>query len=283
MGKIAQMAKMNKGVRKAYLKNKQRESWRRADLEQDKHAQGAKGLKSSAIYARQSSGTWTHGRKRQFDAATSALHQYFGVSRGQGVKGLKSPKKISEIKSGSLPLDKRKVLMDLLDDPAVQTIGVENLRAISRKMVYGEMIYEKMKEKGKRIVAKDMPDIFHPNPHPQQAYARRSVLNAQEYERDSIFYRTSNALQDKYLEELKKGDRMRVTQEGECKINGRKSLLEECKPSAALRKKLATQCRARAKGKFGWRLLAVKLSKMLKLKTIMTHETARRTSSVLLG
>ena len=270
-----------KGVIKAHLKKK-RVSWRRADF-QEKNVKGVKGLKKSANYARQSSGTWTHGRKRQFDAALSALQEHFGVSKGQGVKGRMSPRKVSEIKSGSLPLEKRKVLMDLLDDPAVQTIGVENLRAISRKMVYGEMIYEKMKSKGKRIVPKDMPDIFHPNPHPQQAYARRSVLNAQEYERDSIYYRTSNALHAKYQEELQKGDRMRVTQEGECKINGRKTLLEKKKPSAALRKKLATQCRARAKGKFGWRVLAVNLSKMLKLKKVMTHETARRTSCVLLG
>ena len=50
-----------------------------------------------------------------------------------------------------------------------------------------------------------------------------------------------------------------------------------------MRKKLATQCRARAKGTFGWRVLAVKLSKLLKIKEVMTHETARRTSSVLLG
>jgi len=109
------------------------------------------------------------------------------------------------------------------------------------------------------------------------------VLNAQEFEVDSIYYRTSKALQAKLLEELQKGDCMKKNQEGECKINGRLSLLEKHKPSPALHKKLTTQCRARAKGKFGWRVLAITLSKMLKLKTIMTHETARRTSSVLLG
>jgi hypothetical protein len=46
--------------------------------------------------------------------------------------------------------------MELLDDTAVQTIGVENLRAISRKMVYGENIYERMKKNGKRIIPQDM-------------------------------------------------------------------------------------------------------------------------------
>ena len=115
----------------------------------------------------------------------------------------------------------------------------------------------------------------------KRAYSRRAVLNAQEFEKDSIYYRTSKALCAKKEEMLAKGEKMRKTQDGDAKINGRLSVLEMMKPSASLRKKLATQCRRRSKGKFGWRTLASKLSTLLRLEKPMSHEAARRLSATL--
>ena len=234
--------------------------------------------KKVVLYARQSSGsTWTHGRKRQFDAGAAAIKSYMAENN---VKKFKT-RRVGEIKNGSLPLDKRDTLMSLLLDPDVDVIGVENLRAISRSTLRGEQFYEIMTANNKKIIPYDMPDCFDPNPHPSQAYSRRSVLNAQEFEKDSIVYRTSNALNAKLQQEKKKGKRMREGQSGGAKVNGRMSLLEAISPPASTKKKLATACRQRAKGKFGWRTLAAKMSKLLMLEEEMTHETARRTSQVL--
>lgn len=221
--------------------------------------------------------TWTHGKKRQFEAGEQALKDFFA---SQGVKKY-AVDKVGEIKSGSLPLHKRNLLMDLLTDPKVHAIGVENTRALSRRMLYGELIYEISKVLNKRIIPRDMPGIFDHNPHPNQAYPRRAVLNAQEFEKDSIYHRTSKALCAKKEEMLERGDKMRKTQDGDAKVNGRLSVLEMTKPSASLRKKLVTQCQRRSKGKFGWRTLASKLSTLLDLEKPISHEAARRLSASL--
>ena len=170
----------------------------------------------------------------------------------------------------------------MVTNPKVDAIGVENLRAVSWKMLYGELIYELAEAHGKRIVPRDMPDIFDLNPHPNQSYSRRAVLNAQEFEKDSIWWRTSHALIDKLAVERKKGDKARLTQEGDAKVNGRLSFLEEKRLSASTRNQMITQCKRHKAGKFGWRTLAKKLSEILKLVKEMSHEAARRTSTVLL-
>ena len=72
--------------------------------------------KKVVLYARQSSGsTWTHGRKRQFDAGAAAIKSYMAENN---VKKFKT-RRVGEIKNGSLPLDKRDTLMSLLLDPDV--------------------------------------------------------------------------------------------------------------------------------------------------------------------
>ena len=104
-----------------------------------KHIVKSKQMFRGVAYARQSSGsTWTHGRKRQHDAGLQALKDHFG-SMGAAKMDLN---KVGEIKSGSLPLHKRQTLVDLIKDPTVDAIGVENLRAVSRKMLYGELFYD---------------------------------------------------------------------------------------------------------------------------------------------
>jgi len=50
--------------------------------------------------------------------------------------------------------------------------------------------------------------------------------------------------------EKKKGKRMRRGQSGAAKVDGRMTLLEAISPPASTKKKLATACRQRAKGKF---------------------------------
>ena len=91
---------------------------------------------------------------------------------------------------------------------------------------------------------------------------------------------TSRALIDKLAVERKKGDKARRTQEGDAKVNGHLSILEEKRPSASIRNQMITQCKRHKAGKFGWRTLAKKLSEILKLDKEMSHEAARCTSTV---
>jgi len=70
-----------------------------------------------------------------------------------------------------------------------------------------------------------------------------------------------------------------VTQQGDAKLQGRKSYLEQVAPSAVALRKIKEAVAKRDEGKCGWRTLATDISKILKLSTPMSHETARRVAA----
>jgi DNA invertase Pin-like site-specific DNA recombinase len=265
------------GPRKAKTANKILKAWRT-----DKTQTKDKPHKPVAVcYARQSSGSsWTHGKKRQMEASLAALKKY------QKAAATKMPvRKVAEIISGSLPFERRRTLTELLEDPSVKVIAVESLRALARKTMVGEEIHQKAILHKKTIIPADMPDAFslEVSSMASNALSRRCVLAAQEYEKDQIVYRTQNAIKAKRAEEAKKGGKMRKTQKGKPKVNGRKNILEECKATKRQHNNSLTLCQQRAQGKFGWRVLAARLSQVLKLKKDMTHEAARRNSALLIS
>jgi hypothetical protein len=135
--------------------------------------------------------------------------------------------------------------------------------------------------KGSRS-AKTWSPMSNPHSKASNSLSRRCVLAAQEYERDQIVYRTQNALKAKREEEAKKGAKMRRTQDGTPKVNGRQSILEECKATKMQHNTCLSLCQQREQGKFGWRMLAIELSRVLKLEKDMTHEAARRNSCLLM-
>jgi DNA invertase Pin-like site-specific DNA recombinase len=234
----------------------------------------------AVCYARQSSGSsWTHGKKRQMEASMAALKKY------QQTHATRMPvKKVAEIISGSLPFERRRTLTELLEDPSVKVIAVESLRALARKTIVAEEIHQKAILYKKTIIPADMPNAFslEKNAMASNDLSRRCVLAAVEYEKDMIVYRTQRALTEMRAEEATKGAKMRYTQKGTPKVNGRKSILEQCKATKKQHNTSLMLCQLREKGKFGWRVLAVELSRVLKLKKDMTHEAARRNSSLLM-
>jgi hypothetical protein len=82
--------------------------------------------------------------------------------------------------------------------------------------------------------------------------------------------------------EEKKGGKMRTTQVGQAKVNGRKSTLEKHKLTETQRKKRVALIKQHKKKEYGWRTLASKMSTVMKLSSPMSHEAARRNSKVLL-
>jgi hypothetical protein len=213
------------------------------------------------------------------EASLTALKKY------QKANATKMPvSRVAEIISGSLPFERRRTLMELLEDPSVKVIAVESLRALARKTMVGEEIHQKAILHKKTIIPADMPDAFslERSSMASNALSRRCVLAAQEYERDQIEYRIQNALKSLRVEEGQKGAKMRTTQKGTPKVNGRKNILEECKATKKQYNTSLALCQQREKGKIGWRVLAVKLSRVLKMKKDMTHEAARRNSGLLM-
>jgi hypothetical protein len=272
VSRSATVSRSAKGSRSAKVgSNKILKTWR-TDKTQKKDV--------AVCYARQSSGSsWTHGQKRQMEASLAGLKKY------QKANATKMPvKKVAEIISGSLPFTRRRTLAELLVDPSVKIIAVESLRALSRSTMVAEEIHQAAILHGKTIIPADMPDAFSLNRDAMASnnLSRRCVGAAQEYEKDQIVYRTQNAIKAMRVEEGKKGVEMRRTQNGTPKVNGRQNILEKCKATKKQHNTCLALCKQHKQGKFGWRVLAVELSRVLKLKKEMTHEAARRNSNLLM-
>ena len=56
-------------------------------------------------------------------------------------------------------------------------------------------------------------------------------------------------------------------------MKGSKSYIDKLMSTAKVQKQILTLGERRAKGEFGWRPMAVKVTKLLKLKEPLTHET----------
>lgn len=232
-----------------------------------------KNMNKVAIYTRTSSKTNMKGdsSRRQIQAGLAAL-------KSSGVKPSKSLQKVTECISGMLPLNKKKKLQALLDGKTSH-IFVESLRALGRKASGIEEIYEKAKETNTCIVVADLPPaLFTASASPAENFQRRIMAAVQEFERDTIVNRLQQGLRAKAEQLAKAGMNPK-------KVNGRKSHLEKRMAQKGITKgqlkSLSTLCRARKRGDFGWRALAPKLSKILKLKKPMGKDAAMTLSKEL--
>lgn len=197
---------------------------------------------------------------RQWLAASKALSQIGLTSKGA--------KKVKDIISGGVPLAQRTKLLTLLN--TVTDIYVESSRALSRKSVVGEELFELARAKGVNIVCSDFPTLFNPNATPIESFMRKVVLAMNELERDIVVSRLQSGLESKKKTSTKK------TQCGKVKVNGRRSWLERLQPGASTINKIKRMAGERAKGKFGWRTLAKQISTLLKIKKNLSPETTRR-------
>lgn len=150
-------------------------------------------------------------------------------------KKVGQPKMVSEVISGSLALEQRKMLQKLLTG-APKQVFVESARAIARNALVGEQAYQLAKQHAVQIIPSDIPNLFTHFPTPGETFMRHVMLAVQELERDMIRERLTAGLQ-KAMETSTK-----VTQKGRTKVNGCKSILEKCRPST----KTLNQMRAAA-------------------------------------
>ena len=131
---------------------------------------------------------------RQWQAASRALTET-GLAR-------KSAQKVKDIISGAVPLAQRTKLMKLLN--TVTDIYVESSRALTRKSVVGEELFELARAKGVNIICSDFPNLFNPNASPIESFMRKVVLAMNELERDMVVSRLQSGLESKKKTSKKK-------------------------------------------------------------------------------
>ena len=237
-----------------------------------------RGVQPGVLHARASSegDKVQRSAARQFQRGTQA-------ATGAG-KNIKLIKKVSEVISGSLPLQQRDTLMNLLSgkipgassvDPRKLLVFVESARAVARDAMVGEQLYLASKASGARIVPADMPNLFSHNPSPAENFIRKIMMSVQELDRDQIIQRCAAGLAAKKLTSK------RITQAGQVKINGSKSILEAKAPSKKNVKAIKFAVRQYQLGNLALRPLACKIGKVLKRK--IHHNTAQRMVSEILA
>lgn len=237
-----------------------------------------KKLPSSVVYVRTSTKTNQHksGVKRGRHAALAAAS-----ARRDKVTDV-----FHEIVSGCAPLEKRKVITDLIERLGSQStpkkvgqkkpvIYCESARDVARDMTIGEALYNMSTALDVQIFPSDTPDLFKHNPNANDKWMRRVLLATAEFEKDRLVHRFQSGLGAARQTSEKK------TQEGGVKVNGRKSKLEELYPKGHMPKDtrvyLSKAFEKQKKGELSWRGVQQKLQNKLKLDSL-TVECVRRVS-----
>ena len=227
--------------------------------------------KKCAIYTRTSSKTNFQGSSthRQIGEAVKTLAQMT-----KSTVAAKDIATVSDCISGMLPVHRRQRLVDIITSGQFKAVFVESTRALSRKASVAEDLAIIANQHGVKLIPGDFPSLFNAD-SPVDCLVRRVMFAVTEFERDMIHKRLMAGLVDKLRKEESKPKAQRnVTQQGDTKVNGRKSHLEKINPSNAVLKQLRVWVKARARGKFGWRVLQTKFEK--KLKVALPLETTRR-------
>ena len=154
---------------------------------------------------------------------------------------------------------------------------VEFVRALARNSMVSEQIYKTSKENNVTIVFQDFPNLFTHSETPVGNFIRKLVCNLQELDRDTLVWRLTHGRSEK------KKTTKAVTQSGRPKVCGSKSYIDKLMPTAKVQKQILTLGEKRAEGEFGWRPMAMKVTRRLKLKEPLTHETVRRMHQELLA
>lgn len=226
---------------------------------------GRKCAKTVAVYTRTSSkaNLGSSSASRQRKAASVTL-----TSLGDQLHN--RVQCVSETISGMVPLDQRVRLKELLNGEKVAKVFVESARAIARSAIVAEEAWQMSKANGVEIIAADLPQLFKHDPNPGETLLRRVMLAVQEFERDMIVMRLAHGLS------RKRATSSRRTQAGTVKVNGSLSILEKTKPTKRQVAALRMHAKKHMEQEFGWRPLAQRFSKVLKLPADMAVETARR-------
>lgn len=223
------------------------------------------------VYARTSS----EGDKVERSAARQ-FNNGARAAKGLG-RNIKVLQKVSEVISGSLPLQHRDTLMSLLSgkipgtttvDPRKLLVFVESARAVARDAMVGEQLYQASKASGVRIIPADMPGLFNHNPSPAENFIRKIMMSVQELDRDQIIQRCAAGL------EAKKLTSTQLTQHGSVKVNGSRSILDAKPLTKQNLKSIKSSIKKYQSGMLALRPLAHEMGKVLRRN--IHHETARR-------
>jgi len=177
---------------------------------------------------------------------------------------------IAETISGMLPLAKREHLVKLIEDPTISEIHVESCRAVARKAVVAEAMWELSKKHKTNIICADYPTLFKHDCSPAESFIRKVVMATTELHRDIAVENLTNGLKDAMRRSKRK------TQKGRVKFNGRKSYLETCPMTKTKKLNLKAVTKRYRANEFGCRELAKKYTTILKIDQTMGHETAKR-------
>lgn len=171
----------------------------------------------------------------------------------------------SEVISGSLSLDQRKVLKDLLSG-SPKRVFVESARAISRNAMG--------KKHGVEFIPSDIPTLFTHHPKPGETFMRHVMLAVQELERDLIVERLLHGL------EKAKASSTRVTQKGAPKVNGCKSIIEKKPPKGPALKSMRAAAMKHRSGHLSCRGLCDVFKKVLKRRTLAVMTALRMAEEI---
>jgi hypothetical protein len=159
---------------------------------------------------------------------------------------------------------------------------VESARAVARNALVAEAIYRRSVASGVEIIPADIPALLKHQPSPGEALMRKVMFAVTEFQRDVAVRNMANGILEKKKRLLAAGS-YEKTQAGKVKVVGTKSILQRTPPSAAQKKALLSLARKWQAGSLALRPLAVKMSRVLKMKKEMGHESARRCAHTLLG
>ena len=180
---------------------------------------------------------------------------------------------IAETISGMLPLAKREHLVKLIEDPTISEVHVESCRAVARKAVVAEAMWELSKKHKTNIICADYPTLFKHDCSPAESFIRKVVMATTELHRDIAVENLTNGLKEAMRRSKRK------TQKGRVKFNGRKSYLELSAMTETKKINLKAVTKRFRANEFGCRELAKKYTTILKIDSTMGHETAKRVAS----
>ena len=152
-------------------------------------------------------------------------------------QSFKVAKSLTEVVSGSLPMDKRKAFTSFLAEcskSGIEEILVESTRAVARDASVAESLFQMSKSLGVKIVPADIPSLYEHSPNPAQKFLRRVMMAYTELEKDLTVQRLQAglALKRQAVTKARKTKQTKIgnkivfrNQRGHAKANGRMSIL----------------------------------------------------------
>ena len=201
-------------------------------------------------------------------------------------KGWTVAKSVAEVISGSLPKDRRATFCKLLQtcqQHGIKRVVMEGCRTLARSARTAQDLFQMSKDAGVTLTTADIPGLLDPSEgsNPASTFLRHVIFAYVQLERDMLVHRLQDGLQRKKAkavkESIKNPASSSLSQQGQVKINGRRSLAEmKSWDQARIKKHLGPIFKDYAKGKVTARGMAPLISQKMKLKHTISHETARR-------